>query len=176
MDHPEVRNDDRSNCYYCCLYILKILMFLGINIDAWLPIITFKPVIWLIYLLLHCAVYNNTGILTVSQVPRDCDFPVNQLTKVVWGPVKVAAPEAFHIISKMSFSDFEYDQLIASASRHPDLSLTQIACQWVQNNEQKWEKWLPTSLMEKPKIYLGGLFPLSGKTWSQPGLVEGKRI
>ncbi|CAG5120744.1 unnamed protein product [Candidula unifasciata] len=74
----------------------------------------------------------------------------------------------------MSFSDQEYDQLIANASQHSDLSLT--ACRWVQGNEHRWEKWLPISLMEKPKIYLGGLFPLTGKSWSQPGLVEGARL
>ncbi|KAH9515724.1 hypothetical protein Btru_011828 [Bulinus truncatus] len=105
--------------------------------------------------------------------PIDCDFPVNQLTKVLWGPLKSATPEAYHIISKMSFSDMEYDQLI---TQHPQYSASQLACHWINNNFDKWNKWLPDSLKEKPKIYLGGLFPLSGKTWSQPGLVEGAKL
>lgn len=130
----------------------------------------------LLLVMSHCIQAILICHLIYLQLPRDCDFPVHQLTKVVWGPLRVAAPEAFHIISKMSFSDLEYDQLIANASQNSDLSLTRIACRWVQENEHKWEKWLPTSLMEKPKIYLGGLFPLTGKSWSQPGLVEGKKL
>lgn len=105
--------------------------------------------------------------------PRDCDFPVNQLTKVLWGPLKTGAPEAYHIISKMTFSDIEYDQLI---SLYPDKSVNEIACWWVQNNMAQWDKWLPSSLKEKPKIYLGGLFPLSGRMWSQPGIVAGAKL
>ncbi|KAK0061791.1 venus kinase receptor [Biomphalaria pfeifferi] len=105
--------------------------------------------------------------------PVDCDFPVNQLTKVLWGPLKSDAYEAYHIISQMSFSDMEYDGLIA---QHPHFTVDQIACQWINNNSAKWDLWLPNRLREKPKIYLGGLFPMSGKIWSQPGIVEGAKL
>ena len=103
------------------------------------------------------------------------EFPTNQLTKMVWGPIKSGAPEAYHIISKMNFTDMEYNNLIAGISEwDSDASKEWAACQWVQENKSKWMQWLPPGLMEKPKLYLAGLFPLSGRSWSQPGLVEGK--
>ncbi|XP_012937195.1 uncharacterized protein LOC101848348 [Aplysia californica] len=110
-----------------------------------------------------------------KDVPEDCDFPVNQLTKVLWGPIKTGAPEAYHIISHMTFTDLEYDHIIANASE-TDSYVQQLACHWVQHNRAKWEKWLPLGLTEKPKLHLAGLFPLTGNSWSQPGLVLGAKL
>ncbi|GFS16037.1 guanylate cyclase [Elysia marginata] len=140
-----------------------------------------------------------------KDAPVDCDFPVNQLTKVLWGPIKSGAPDAYHIISKMSFTDLEYDQLLAMASSssfssnshsshvpltNPHLrsslpssarrsitrNLEDVACKWIQDNPSRWERWLPQSLKEKPKIYLGGLFPLTGKSWAEMGLVKAAEL
>ncbi|RUS70621.1 hypothetical protein EGW08_021618, partial [Elysia chlorotica] len=164
----------------------------------------------------HPNVLTATGLFTRINFPEthaqhkdapvDCDFPVNQLTKVLWGPLKSGAPEAYHIISKMSFTDLEYDQLLALASysshhsyshaahvalksshfamKHETASirrklaptLEEVACKWVQDNPKRWGSWLPQSLKEKPKIYLGGLFPLTGTDWAEMGLVKAAEL
>ncbi|GFN92404.1 guanylate cyclase [Plakobranchus ocellatus] len=136
---------------------------------------------------------------------KDCDFRVNQLTKVLWDPIKSGAPEAYHIISKMSFTDSEYIQLVkmaslsyqsssrsllstaptqspltarmpASVQRSLAPTLDEVACKWVQDNSKRWESWLPQNLREKPKIFLGGLFPLSGIGWADMGLIAAANL
>ena len=48
------------------------------------------------------------------------------------------------------------------------------ACDWLKANRDHWMKWIPQTLSPKPRIYLGGMFTLSGPNWRQPGTVPGK--
>ena len=107
--------------------------------------------------------------------PKDCDFGLNQFTKVVWPKLRTSVPEAFHVISKMTFHQDEYMQLLQMFRKFS--SAEEIACAWVANetnHEHIWKFWLPENLSNKTKIYLGGLFPMTGNYWMEPGLVQGK--
>lgn len=107
-------------------------------------------------------------------LPKDCDFGLNQFTKVVWPKLQTSIPEAFHVISKMTFHQDEYMQLLQMFRKYS--SAEEIACAWVRNEtnyETIWKWWLPENLSNKTKIYLGGLFPISGNYWMEPGLVQG---
>ncbi|WAR11683.1 IGF1R-like protein, partial [Mya arenaria] len=108
----------------------------------------------------------------LTQLPTDCDFGLNQFTKVVWSKVKTSIPEAYHVISKMTFHQDEYIQMLQVR----DESVENVACQWVRRNEEVWKTWLPANLSNKTKIYLGGLFPMSGHYWTEPGLVQGGEL
>ena len=75
----------------------------------------------------------------------------------------------------MNLNDSEYDQAIAKVPQDlTSSSLHKVACDWINLHQEVWEKWLPTQLSEKPKLYLAGLFPLTGSYLSQPGLVQGE--
>lgn len=110
-------------------------------------------------------------------LPKDCDFGLNQFTKVVWPKLRTSVPEAFHVISKMKFHQDEYMQLLQMFRKYS--TAQEIACAWVRNEtnyERIWKFWLPENLSNKTKIYLGGLFPISGNYWMEPGLVQGAEL
>lgn len=100
---------------------------------------------------------------------------VNEFAKVAWYRVAAGAPDAFHVISRMSLSQQTYYSLLVSTKLQLALQPQHIACQWVQENRNIWEKWLLPTFTEKPKLYLAGLFPMTGGYWPQPGLVEGRK-
>lgn len=110
----------------------------------------------------------------LNKMPMDCDFGLNQFTKIVWSKLKSSVPEAFHVISKLTFHQDEYIQLLQMFHRYsyPD----EIACAWVRDHETIWKTWLPENLSNKTRIYLGGLFPLTGQYWMEPGLVQGGEL
>ena len=101
-----------------------------------------------------------------GQNPVNCDFEVNQMSKMIWPKVETNAPEAYHVISHMSFSQEEYVKLMQKFVDRLDNKLHNVnyndyhktACEWVKENQHIWEKWMPKDLTNKTKIYIGGLF------------------
>ena len=108
----------------------------------------------------------------LTHLPTNCDFGLNQFTKIVWAKLKTSIPEAYHVISKMKFHQDEYIKLLQVRARTPE----QIACDWIHDHEHIWRTWLPDNLTNKTKIYLGGLFPMTGHYWIEPGLVQGMKL
>jgi len=119
-----------------------------------------------------------------------CDFEIHQLTKIVWYRLKTHTPEAYHVISHLHFSTsnlesllLNYNRLVNGNSGSSSVGSTdeadyleQVACNWLQENENVWSEWLPEGLSSKPMIYLGGLFPMDGPFMRQPGIVPGKLL
>jgi len=117
-----------------------------------------------------------------------CDFEIHQLTKIMWSRLHTHTPEAHHLISRLHFStsDLEslllnYDRLMNDNTGFSGMGvsdyvdyLEESACHWVRGNEDVWSEWLPELLSSKQIIYLGGLFPIDGPFWRQPGIVPGK--
>jgi len=128
------------------------------------------------------------GGLSYDAGRSGCDFEIHQLTKVMWSRLHTHTPEAHHVISRLHFStsDIEsmllvYDQLMTDSIGVSGVPVTdgvdyleQTACRWVRANEDVWSDWLPEVLSSKQMIYLGGLFPIDGPFWRQPGIVPGK--
>ena len=119
---------------------------------------------------------------TSHQIPKDCDFEIHQLSKMMWSKLKSHTPEAYHLISKMHFDENEFEDLLhtytvqsmdGSAEEQTVDTVERTACEWLQNNTDKWSLWLPENLSTKQRIYLGGMFPLTGPYWRQPGIVPG---
>jgi len=114
-----------------------------------------------------------------------CDFEIHQLTKVMWSRLHTHTPEAHHVILQLHFSTSDLESLLLTYDRMVTGStglgtgdgvdyLEQTACSWVRANEDVWSDWLPEVLSSKQMIYLGGLFPIDGPFWRQPGIVPGK--
>lgn len=126
------------------------------------------------------ATYNVTSIHLLSCDPSDeqstigCEFRESTFEKFVWNKIKVNTPEAAHVISKLEFPPQQYKGLLQAYSRK--LSTEKVACDWLKNNEVIWRQWIPPDLSHKPRIFLLGMFPLSGGLWQQPGLKAGTRL
>ncbi|XP_060571812.1 uncharacterized protein LOC132729992, partial [Ruditapes philippinarum] len=110
----------------------------------------------------------------LTQLPMDCDFGLNQFTKIVWSKLKTSIPEAYHVISKLKFHQDEYIRLLQMFRGYSYVD--EIACAWIQNHEKVWKTWLPDNLSNKTRIFLGGLFPITGQYWMEPGLVQGGEL
>jgi hypothetical protein len=72
----------------------------------------------------------------------------------------------------MSFSRDNYIDLLARYNHNPG-AVEKIACEWLVDNKESWKPWIPTS-DEKNVIYIGGIFPISGSTYTAKGLVRGE--
>jgi len=117
-----------------------------------------------------------------------CDFEIHQLTKVMWSRLQTHTPEAHHLISRLHFSTsnlelllLNYERLLNDNSGFSSVGVTDRvledgACNWVRENEDVWSEWLPELVSSKQMIYLGGLFPIAGPFWRQPGIVPGKQL
>lgn len=112
-----------------------------------------------------------------------CDFQLHQLTKMMWSVIRTHTPEAYHVVTKMEFSQVEINELLLSfveiseqGSRTREEALEEAACRWVRDYKRKWQRWLPANLSSKTPIYLGGMFPLSGPYWRSPGILPGMFI
>ncbi|XP_048752685.2 atrial natriuretic peptide receptor 2-like isoform X2 [Ostrea edulis] len=120
------------------------------------------------------ATYNVTSVHLPSCVPTEnqlmaaCEFRWNNLEKFVWNKIQVNIPEAAHVISKLKFPPQQYQALLQAYSK--TLSTEKVACDWLKDNEVTWRSWIPPDLSHKPRIFLLGMFPLSGSLWQQPGL------
>lgn len=119
--------------------------------------------------------YQHTSD-TTSREPFRTEYQVHQFSKLVWYRIEAGAPDAYHVISKMNLQQQTYYKLLYAARSLLLPEPARIACQWVQENRAIWEQWLPPTFTAKPKLFLAGLFPLSGRKWPQPGLVEGARL
>jgi len=118
--------------------------------------------------------------------PIDCDFEVNQLTKVMWSVLKTHTPEAHHVVSSMSLTQEDLDLMLRqyerqkrkalrSVSENEDV-LESVACEWARENALQWMKWIPETVSSRTPIYIGGLFPLTGPHWRQPAIVPGAQM
>ncbi|XP_041375599.1 guanylate cyclase D-like [Gigantopelta aegis] len=135
--------------------------------DRNLTLLTFPP----------CHHHHRHRHHSAMMEQSNCDLDLKQMTKVVWYKLKTEAREAFRLIQKISFSQTRYEDLLRLYRRgNRGAPMQDAACRWLRENRGTWSRWIPTDLKKKTSLYLGGLFPLSGSYWTQPGLVEGARL
>ena len=79
-------------------------------------------------------------------------------------------------LAEFRLSQLQYEELMALSTRHPSLDFDpgQVACRWMRRNTiTLMEQWLsrirPTNM-----IHLGGIFPIKGSSYQDPGVIPGK--
>ena len=121
-----------------------------------------------------------------------CFFNVNRLAKVVWMPMQKEAPKLYNFIHHFSFLYEEYEELLKlysseildnSVANDSDIE-TKVACAWLKSEDStvtgnKHKNWFDhkrhlMQLKQKPKLYIGGIFPLSGRKYKAPVLADGQ--
>ena len=99
--------------------------------------------------------------------------------QAMWKRMKTHTPEAHHLISKLHLTQTQYEDILrlnhaVSPAQQTTASMAEAACQWVHNNKRIWQTWVPKNLSNKTRIYLGGMFPVTGPFVRQPGIVPGE--
>ncbi|CAL1269766.1 unnamed protein product [Larinioides sclopetarius] len=102
-----------------------------------------------------------------------CEFEINQLEKIVWSKIKTNAPHAYHVLKALSFDQTAYMKLLERymIGRSRGFSIQYIACEWMRQNIYVWDKWIPDDNRNKAKLYIGGIFPITGVYYKQSGII-----
>jgi glycine betaine/proline transport system substrate-binding protein len=72
----------------------------------------------------------------------DCDYPSDQLFKIVWGGLSEAAPDAYQLLQNFNYTTADQIQMIAAVDSE-GLSPEAAARAWIEANEDVWRAWLP---------------------------------
>lgn len=72
----------------------------------------------------------------------DCDYPADELFKIVWPGLGDEAPEAYEFLQNMNYSTEDQISMVA-AIELDGLSAAEAARAWVDENEAVWSEWLP---------------------------------
>ena len=114
-----------------------------------------------------------------------CFFNVNRLAKVVWMPLQKDAPKLYQFIHHFNFLYEEYNEILDLYSSEilnkPSVNsdiYREVACNWLKSDGNSWlqQKKDLMKLQEKPKLYIGGIFPLSGTKYIAPVLADGQSM
>ncbi|XP_068721735.1 uncharacterized protein [Montipora capricornis] len=110
----------------------------------------------------------------------DCDFPQSHLYKFSWEKIKENAPDVFHVLSNMYFDKDTLNSLLHKLQVGGGNSTSKkVACDWLRENRDVWQAWLPSGISNNIPVYIGGMFPLSvneDAVWSRPGILEGAQM
>ena len=82
----------------------------------------------------ECAAKATTGGV-------DCDYPPDVLYKAFWTGLKDAAPEAYNMLKKMSYSEKDQVSMIGEVELNSK-SVDDAARTWVDANEAVWSGWV----------------------------------
>ena len=72
----------------------------------------------------------------------DCDYPADNLFKILWEDLETEAPAAFGLLSNMSYTTADQISMLAAVETD-GLSVEEAAAQWIADNEATWMAWLP---------------------------------
>ncbi|KAM7283533.1 atrial natriuretic peptide receptor 2-like [Ixodes scapularis] len=107
-----------------------------------------------------------------------CEFEVNHMEKVVWSKLKDSVPDVYDIAQKISFKQEQYEQMLDLYKREStrDRDYSDIACTFLTQNEHLLHEFVTGDLGDKPKLYIGGIFPVSGIYKRMSGVLTAARM
>ena len=88
--------------------------------------------------------YSDDCYATADAGGVDCDYPADELFKIVWTGLAEGAPDAYALLTNMNYTTA--DQVAMLASIETDgMSVEDAAAAWISDNESTWREWLPSS-------------------------------
>ena len=72
----------------------------------------------------------------------DCDYPGDDLFKIVWSGLAEAAPDAYTLLKNMNYSTEEQIGMVAAIDAEGKTA-EEAAREWLAANESVWQAWLP---------------------------------
>ena len=101
---------------------------------------------------------------------------------MIWKPLQNRAPEIYHFLENLSLRYDELESLLLSYISSP--SPLPLSCQWLRHNitslqynpyqmrevgvVQEWYQQFP--VLNLNKLFIGGIFPISGHSFKAPEL------
>lgn len=72
----------------------------------------------------------------------DCDYPADELFKIVSGDLADSAPDAATFLTNMNYATTDQIEMLALVETD-GLSVDEAAAQWIENHPDTWQAWLP---------------------------------
>lgn len=73
----------------------------------------------------------------------DCGYPVDKLTKIATAGLQDMSPQAYEFFNNFQYTDNDDQISMIGAMEFDDLSVEEAARQWIADNEDVWQNWLP---------------------------------
>ena len=114
-----------------------------------------------------------------------CMYSANKLTKVVWKQIENGAVELQEFLERFIFTYKDYENLLkfhkTELEMDSSVTMKEIACKWLKHqvrqqsgNTKEWyTQWNGHIRGRKKKLYIGGIFPISGTKYVAPELAIG---
>ncbi|XP_018331316.1 uncharacterized protein LOC108741146 [Agrilus planipennis] len=100
-----------------------------------------------------------------------CKYEMTRLVKFTWSKLEKHAEIAMLAINNLKFNETEYKSLLdLYSSRHDQLSMAEIACEWIRKHNDAIDLWIPSD-RGKSEIHIGGIFPLTGSSYVGNGIL-----
>jgi glycine betaine/proline transport system substrate-binding protein len=93
---------------------------------------------------LELPAYSDACYARAAAAGVDCDYPPEQLTKVVWSGLKTYAPSAYELVRRFSYSTLDQVKLMGRV-KIAGLTVEDAAREWVNQNEDVWRAWVVAS-------------------------------
>lgn len=85
--------------------------------------------------------YSDECYAKAASSGVDCDYPADTLFKIVWAGLKDVAPDAYHLLTNLSYSTDDQIAMIA-AVEVDGKSIDEAAAEWIAANESVWQGWI----------------------------------
>ncbi len=86
--------------------------------------------------------YSDECYAKADEGGVDCDYPPDELFKILWPGLKEKAPDAYQLLKNMQYTNDDQIQMIAAVEvdgKTPD----EAAQAWLDANQDVWKAWLP---------------------------------
>lgn len=109
-----------------------------------------------------------------SSLNVGCKYELTRLVKFSWSKLERYAKVAYESLHRLKFSEEDYNYLLQLYNQKSETtSIVDVACKWMQQKKSSWSDWIPVRDTEKNNIYIGGIFPLTGSSYTGKGILQG---
>lgn len=123
------------------------------------------------------VVYNKQNFYTVTFPSCDyvnpnsysCQYEAKRLIKYSWSKLDKLAPRVIGLARRLTFAEDEISSFLQLYNEHPEKNYEQVACAFLS---QDIGKWITYRTPDKPRIYIGGIFPITGSSYSGKGIFK----
>ncbi|CAH0557671.1 unnamed protein product [Brassicogethes aeneus] len=105
-----------------------------------------------------------------------CKYELHRLVKFAWSKIQTFASDLDEALTVFRFDDYRdlLDRYEINKRTNGSKTIQDIACDWMRNDSNLWrESWSGWKNKEKTEIYIGGIFPLNGSSYSGKGIAMG---
>ncbi len=84
--------------------------------------------------------YSDECYADPAQV--DCDYPADDLFKILWEDLEAEAPAAHALLTNMNYTTADQIEMLAAVETEGK-TVEQAAADWIAANEDVWSAWMP---------------------------------